>query len=112
MGVCVAFPWSEGLGLPIDRKWAPIALLRLRRRIGLQQLGTHDLCRTLSTGLGEMGVDEALIGKILNHVPQSVTRRVYVHADRFDEVSAALEAWGEKVSRLVAPQSSVRVVKP
>ena len=61
-------PWlfpGRRPGLPTDRKSAPIALLRLRRRIGMTQVGSHDLRRTVATRLVEMGVEEAVVGRIL-----------------------------------------------
>ena len=36
---------------------------------GVLDIGTHDLRRTLATGLGEMGVADEVIERVLNHRP-------------------------------------------
>ena len=97
-------PWlfpSPVDGKPLRPKSASHALIRLRRRLGLNDFGTHDLRRTMATGLGNMGVNDELIGRILNHAPSGVTRRHYNHSSRVEEMRGALEAWGVHVSRLV-----------
>ena len=91
-------------GKPIRPKSASRALLRLRKRLGIEDVGTHDLRRTMATGLGDMGVSDELIGRVLNHAPGSVTRRHYNHAGRLAEMREAIEAWGQKVEELVRCQ--------
>lgn len=97
-------PWlfpSPVDGKPLRPKSASRALIRLRRRLGLNDFGTHDLRRTMATGLGNMGVSDELVGRILNHAPSGVTRRHYNHSVRIDEMRGALENWGAHVGRLV-----------
>lgn len=59
----------------------------------------HDLRRTLETSMAEMGVNEALIDRITNHlsaIPKM--RRVYQKYDYLKERREALEKWSISVS--------------
>ena len=57
----------------------------------------------MATRLVEMGVEEALVGKILHHSPSTVTGRVYVRtADRFEGMQIALASWNERMSQLLS----------
>lgn len=97
-------PWlfpSPFDGTPVRAESASRALLRLRRRIDIQNLGTHDLRRTCATRLGDMGVEEGVIGRILNHAPSTVTGKHYNHARLFEPMRQALEAWADELERLI-----------
>jgi hypothetical protein len=48
--------------------------------------------RTLATGLGEMGVADELIERVLNHAPRTVAGKHYNHAKLFEGMRTALEA--------------------
>jgi integrase len=72
----------------------------------------HDLRRTAATHIGELevpGVDRFIISRILNHADRTVTgiydRGAYLQAKR-----RALEAWGQRLTNLTAPQSEHKVV--
>ena len=97
-------PWlfpSPVDGKPLRPKSASRALIRLRRRLGVDDFGTHDLRRTMATRLGDMGVSDDVVSRILNHAPSGVTRRHYNHSSRFDQMKVALNAWSEQLSQLV-----------
>ena len=106
-------PWlfpSPVDGKPLRPKSASRALIRLRRRLGVADFGTHDLRRTMATRLADMGVSDDVVSRILNHAPSGVTRRHYNHSSRFDQMRVALDAWSEQLSQLVkgaAPQPYV-----
>ena len=71
---------------------------RLRAASGVDFV-THDLRRTCATGMGELGVDEAIISRVLNHVTdleKGVTWR-YNRFQYADAKRAALEKWGAKI---------------
>jgi integrase len=55
---------------PIRRRSATRAVTRLASDNGVFDIGTHDLRRTLATGLGEMGVADQVIERVLNHAPR------------------------------------------
>ena len=61
----------------------------------------HDLRRTCATRLGDMGVPDEIIGRVLNHSPTSITGKVYNKACRAVEVRQALDAWAEQLTSMV-----------
>lgn len=95
------FPSPVADNAPVRPRSASRALLRIRDDIGLIDVGTHDLRRTLATGLGDMGVSDEVIARILNHAPRTVTGRHYNHAKYFAPMRRALEAWAEVVRDIV-----------
>ena len=73
-------------------------------------IGTHDLRRTFATGLGNMGVLDEVIERVLNHAPRTVAGKHYNHAKHFEPMRRALDAWAQRVSSIVAgrePPSNV-----
>lgn len=69
--------------------------------VGLKTFNTHDLRRTFATQLGEAGVPDQLISELLNHAPQSITRRHYNHAKVLVEKRSALDAWDTKLASII-----------
>ena len=90
---------------------ASTAMRRLRIDIGLGDVGTHDLRRTLATGLGNMGVPDEVIERVLNHAPRTVAGRHYNHAKHFEPMRRALEAWAERVQAIIDNHSNVVVLR-
>jgi integrase len=64
-------------------------------------IGTHDLRRTLATGLGDMGVPDEVIERVLNHAPRTVAGRHYNHAKHFEPMRKAREAWAERLQAII-----------
>lgn len=105
------FPSPLGDG-PIRPRSATRAVARLRDQIGLADVGTHDLRRTLATGLGNMGVSDEVIERVLNHAPRTVTGRHYNHAKHFEPMRRALEAWADRIHDILhGQQRDPKVVK-
>jgi integrase len=106
-------PWlfpSPIDGKPIRSRSATRVVLRLRDKIDVPGIGTHDLRRTLATGLGNMGVLDEVIERVLNHAPRTVAGKHYNHAKHFEPMRRALEAWAERICSIVAgrePSSNV-----
>ena len=50
------------------------------------------------TGLGDMGIPEEVIERVLNHAPRSVAGRHYNHAKYHEPMRRALDAWAEVTS--------------
>ena len=73
---------------------------------GMAPWTMHDLRKTVATRLGDLGVGDDVVGRLLAHAPQSVTRRHYNHSARLAEQRAALEAWAAHVGRLVRAPSN------
>ena len=88
---------------PLSTKSADAILRQINFKAGISSRFTpHDLRRTCSTRLGNLGVADEIIERILNHAPGSVTRRHYNHSARFPEVKLALDAWAVEVQRIVS----------
>jgi integrase len=78
------------------------AWLRRRDRLGLAHWSAHDLRRTCTTGLAELGTLPHVVDRILNHVLKGVTERHYNKYLYAAEIAAALDAWGRKISTALA----------
>jgi len=63
----------------------------------------HDLRRTCATNLSELGIDDTIIARILNHswVDQNVTARVYNRFQKLPEMQRALARWGARLEQIV-----------
>jgi integrase len=72
----------------------------------------HDLRRTCASGMQKLGTAVHVIEKALNHMSGSFTGIVGVYQthDYADEVTIALQRWGDHVARLVGGKSA-KVVK-
>src|SRR5262249_46553583 len=81
----------------------PIALHqlieRVRRDAGLLDIRLHDLCRTLRTGLAELGVSFEVAERVLNHAMPGL-QAVYNRHNYLAEKRAALTLWAEHVLTL------------
>ena len=92
---------SAGECAPLDGHSATRAIVRNRDRLasaGIPSFNTHDLRRTVATHMGEMGVADEVIERILNHRSLTVSRVHYNHSKRISDVRSALLSWGEKLS--------------
>jgi hypothetical protein len=74
----------------------------LRGRTDLPDAGTHDLRRTLATGLGNLGIPDEIIERVLIHAPRTITGKHYNHAKYFEPMRRALEASGERIEAIMA----------
>ena len=84
----------------------------LRHELGFKaNWVTHDLRRTFATSLSELKIDEATIGRILNHSgwDKNVTA-VYSRYSRLPEMAKALERWGARLNQIVTGEPA-KVVK-
>jgi hypothetical protein len=76
-------------------------LLAEMRRRGLGEAWSfHDLRRTCSTGLGEMGCPDELNDLILGHVKRGVLSH-YNHAERIQDRADWLQRWADRVADIV-----------
>lgn len=70
----------------------------------------HDLRRTGATHATGAGVTRFIIGKVLNHVDQSVTSRYDLH--KYDsEIQGALETWARKLESIITGHSARKIIK-
>lgn len=70
----------------------------------------HDLRRTVATEMGRLGVSVEIIGRVLNHAPQGVTREHYALFDYAPEKRSALDRWAAELMRAVDGSSVDKVV--
>ena len=96
-------PHTEG---PFTGKAATRSVIRSRKKLSAVGLAvgfnTHDLRRTVATQLGEMGVADEIIERILNHAPRTVAGRHYNHARYLEPMRSALDAWADNLSSVIA----------
>ena len=102
-------PWvCPGPGLKAAM-WSPQkAALRVRTRSGVN-FRIHDIRRTVASGLGELGIEEGLISRILNHSTRStsgatVTAQVYNQFKYVEPMRKALQAWCDQLDAIVSAQ--------
>ena len=72
-----------------------------------------DLRRTVGTRLAELGFDEAVVDRVLNHaIRGTVTRKHYNKHAYADEIRQALTAWDTELQRILAnePKSKTNVL--
>jgi arginine/ornithine N-succinyltransferase beta subunit len=69
----------------------------------------HDLRRTLATNFQRLGVRFEVTEAVLNHVglARSGVAGIYQRHDWRDEKRAALEAWNDHLSQIIAADSDV-----
>jgi integrase len=97
--------WSRRVDGALDPHAASRCIIRCRsafREAGIKEpFNTHDLRRTVATQLGEMNVADEIIERILNHAPRTVAGKHYNHAKYQEPMRKALDAWGERLLRVV-----------
>jgi integrase len=106
-----ASPWvfpSPQTSGPVTGRAATNAVVLSRdefHEAGLASFNTHDLRRTVATQLGEMGVADEIIERILNHAPRTVAGKHYNHSRHLAPMRHALEAWAERLQSVVEVRS-------
>ena len=97
--------WQRRVPGSLDPHAASRGLVRCRSDFmtaGIKEpFNTHDLRRTVATHLGELGVADEIIERILNHAPRTVAGKHYNHAKYLSEMRDALDKWSEKLTVLV-----------
>ena len=80
--------------------------VRLHKILGFH-FTPHDLRRTVSTQMSEMGIDDVIIAKILNHTwaDREVTS-VYNRNKRLPEVRKALERWASRLRQIISGEAA------
>ena len=76
---------------------------RIDELSGVKDWRLHDLRRTAASGMARLGIAGDHIGRVLNHVPQGVTARVYDQYEYLPEKRRALETWGSFLDGLFRP---------
>lgn len=98
MGAGAVFPSKRGGGVMVHSVFVP-SLSRSRKSLGIAHFTAHDLRRTATTHMSELGILRLIVQKVLNHSDGSVTS-VYDLYEYASEKREALEAWGRKLDGL------------
>ena len=97
--------WVRRLQIDVDEKprepWWSIRPLDTETGERMPPWTPHDLRRTFSTRLGDLGVAPHIIEKLLNHTPEGVAG-IYNRAELLEERIAATKLWGAELARIVA----------
>ena len=75
----------------------------MMKELDIDPFTPHDLRRSAATGIAKIG-HWAIVGDILGHTPQGVTRKHYDLYGREPEIKNALEAWGNAIENAINPQ--------
>jgi integrase len=73
-------------------------------RIGLRPFTTHDLRRTVETGMAAAKVPKEYRDRVLNHLDSSVGGKHYNVHDYADEKREALEKWARRLETMLSPE--------
>lgn len=88
----------------------------LARKLPIPKFTTHDLRRTVASGMVEMGISmdttAAVLGHAVGGAKLATLRRHYVHAENMEAKRRALEAWSQRVAALISGTAAVSTVVP
>lgn len=93
-------------GESIDRPLANVqrSAQRIRTRARLLDFRGHDLRRTVASGMGTMGIDPAIVSRVLGHATLgpgvAPVTKVYLRASYLEGMRQALQAWADRVDGL------------
>ncbi len=96
-------------GGPITAHAATRALGSARASLGLDHFRVHDLRRTVATGMASLGINPHTISLVLDHISVTkgtVTGAVYVKYSFDREKREALNAWAERLDRILGNSAS------
>lgn len=86
---------------PIGSTSLNYALRKALRRVGIIDVRPHDFRESVATGMMFLGVPEAHVGAVLNHVRPTVTARHYARHSFEREKRQALEIWAKHLEVVV-----------
>lgn len=72
------------------------------RNTAIEGWRVHDLRRTCRTGMARLGVPEIVSERVLNHLPQGLTKVYNTHA-YLPEKAEALARWAQEVANIIEP---------
>jgi integrase len=92
-------------GLPLDSNLVASMLVKHRKEVPIEHFTSHDLRRTVATGLVDLGIPYELVAGVLGHEVGAkevkTLIRHYVRSDLLERKSHALSAWDAKLRQLV-----------
>jgi integrase len=83
-------------------------LVKYRPTIPVHHFVSHDLRRTVATGMAELGVPYEVVAAVLGHEVGSASVRIltrhYIRTDFVERKRSALEAWDSKLRKIVTAE--------
>lgn len=74
---------------------------RIRNRSGLVDFRGHDLRRTVASGMGTLGIDPAIVSRVLGHATLgpgvAPVTKVYLRASYLEGMRQALQLWADRL---------------
>jgi integrase len=109
-GPLLAGPTS---GKALDSSAMGKSLKRYLKKLGLEPFTPHDLRRTATTGLAELGIKPHIVDKILSHTDQSVKGKHYDMYSYDREKQQALDTWALHLRKILGgdQQSNGKVIR-
>lgn len=93
-------PRPHGQDKPLEVRSLSRAIDRKHAQLGLEKFVPHDLRRSVRTRLAELGIDDVVAERVLNHTLQGIAR-VYNRHDYDTEKRAALEIWQRHLQKII-----------
>ncbi len=94
---------------PPDKRPAAAKLAK-KTRVRLSGITPHDLRRTAASNMAALGINRLTIGKVLNHIDQTVTGIYDLYGDE-PEKRHALEAWAAHLEEITTGNRAASNVK-
>jgi integrase len=97
--------WSER-GLRLDSNLVASMLVKHRKEVPIEHFTSHDLRRTVATGLVDLGIPYELVAAVIGHEVGArevkTLIRHYVRTDLLERKSNALLAWDAKLRQIAS----------
>lgn len=101
-------------GGPVEATHVGNAISGRRRALPVEKFGTHDLRRTVASGMAEVGISLDVIASVVGHEPGAKETRTlvrhYLRSDLLDVKSGALRAWEARLLGIVEGRAGGNVV--
>lgn len=84
--------------------WLQKSAGRIRKASEVSDFRSHDLRRTVTSYMAELGVDRTVLGKVLNHKGLAGDSQITAVYDRYDyknEKRTAINRWAEHLERII-----------
>ena len=92
-------------GLPLDSNLVASMLVKHRKEVPIEHFTSHDLRRTVATGLVDLGIAYELVAAVLGHEVGArevkTLIRHYVRTDLLERKTKALRAWDMKLRQII-----------
>jgi integrase len=96
-------------GEPLTSNCVASLIVKRRKDIPLEHFTSHDLRRTVATGLVDLGFSYEVVAAVLGHEVGNKNVRTlmrhYVRSDQIDKKKIALEAWERRLAQILGGEA-------